>query len=96
MCLQVKKLKDCRQHQELGERHGAHFLSELPERTNLADAWILDFKPELQENKFLLFLRYPVCGTFLQQPWETNTAAKRSSNEFLLTLMTLRVKPSQT
>lgn len=37
MHLQAEKLKDLQPHQKLGERHGPHFLSELPERTSPAD-----------------------------------------------------------
>ena len=45
--LPVSKRRDCWQHWHLGEDARITLLSELPERTNPADTWILDFKPEL-------------------------------------------------
>ena len=70
MHLPVRKRQDCRQHRRLEERHGSQLPSERPERTNPADTWILDFKPERWENKFLLFRGTPFEAPFYSSPWK--------------------------
>jgi len=55
MCLQAKKLKDCWHPAETGREVWNTSSFRTSKGTSSADTWILDFKPEQGEDKFLLF-----------------------------------------